>query len=96
MHPLAGILARWAALEEPTLRAPAGLELREMSAPKGRLVFLFNHAKSPASVEFERTLERRARSVREILTGYKVHAAAKLVLRTEVPAQGVRVYRIDF
>ena len=97
MHPLAGLLARWAGLSEPKLRAPELLELREMSAPKGRWVFLFNHADKPASVEFARTLERPASRIREIMTGQDVTATGtRLGLKAQVPAQSVRIYRIDF
>jgi len=91
------ILARWAGLSEPKLRAPALLELRQMHAPKGRWVFFFNHADKPASVEFARTLERPATRISEIMTGHKtLPTGTNLDLKAEVPAQSVRVYRIDF
>jgi beta-galactosidase len=97
MHPLAGLLARWAGLSEPTLRAPALLELRQMHAPKGRLVFFFNHADKPAAVEFARALERPALGIREIMSGQKVApAGTNLNLKSDVPAESVRIYRIDF
>jgi beta-galactosidase len=97
MHPLAGLLARWAGLSEAKLRAPALLELRQMYASKGRLVFFFNHADRPASVEFARGLERPASSVREIVTGQKIASqGTNLSLKADVPAQSVRIYRIDF
>src|SRR5437899_11651964 len=35
MHPLAGILTRWAGLSLPNLHAPSLLEFRQMEAPKG-------------------------------------------------------------
>ena len=98
MHPLAGFLARWANLSEPELHAPGLLEIRQMYAPqKGRWVFLFNHADKPASVHFVRSLERPASGIREIVTGQKISpAGANLDLRSEVPAESVRIYRIDF
>ncbi len=97
MHPLAGILAKWAGLSEPKLRAPALLELRQMYAPKGRLVFFFNHGENPATLEFSRSLEKPALGIHEIVTGGKVRATGtNLDLKAEVPAQGVRIYRIDF
>jgi len=97
MHPLAGLLAQWARLSEPKLRAPALLELRQMYAPKGRFVFFFNHADKPASVEFARGLERPASSIREITTGQKVAAQGiNLNLKADIPAQSVRIYRIEF
>jgi len=97
MHPLAGIMAQWAGLSEPKLRAPRRLELRQMYAAKGRWVFFFNHAESPALVEFSRILEQPALHIREITTGQEVaHTGTHLSLRTDVPAQSVRIYRIDF
>jgi len=97
MHPLAGLLARWAGLSEPKLRAPALLELRQMYAPKGRWVFFFNHADKPASVEFTRVLERPASKIREVATGEDVPlAGADLNLKATVPGQSVRIYRIEF
>jgi beta-galactosidase len=96
-HPLAGLLARWAGMSGPKLRAPALLELRQMYAPKGRWVFFFNHRDKPAAVEFGRVLEKPASSIREMVTGEKISpAGTDLNLKAEVPAQGVRIYRIDF
>jgi len=97
MHPLGGLLAQWAGLSEPKLRAPALLELRQMYAAKGRWVFFFNHADKPARVEFARVLERPASSIREILSGQKFAVVeTDLNLKAEVPAQSVRIYRIEF
>ena len=97
MHPLAGLLARWAGISAPKLRAPGLLELRQMYAPKGRWLFFFNHADKPASVEFARMLEKSASSIREIVNGEKISwAGRELNLKAEVPAQSVRIYRIDF
>jgi beta-galactosidase len=97
MHPLAGLLARWAGVSRPKLQAPGLLELRQMYAPKGRWVFFFNHADKPASVEFARVLERPGSGIREIVTGEKISSAGRrLNLKAEVPAQSVRIYRIDF
>jgi beta-galactosidase len=97
MHPLAGLLVRWAGVSEPRLRAPELLELRQMSAPKARWVFFFNHADKPASVEFRLAVEKPASSIREIMTGQDVAPeGAEVNLKTDVPAQSVRVYRIEF
>jgi hypothetical protein len=96
-HPLAGLLARWAGVSGPKLRAPGGLELRQMCAPKGRWVFFFNHRDKAAAVEFARVLEKPASSIREISTGEKISPAGiDLNLKAEVPAQSVRIYRVDF
>ena len=97
MHPLATILAEWAGLSQPNLHAPSLLELREMESPLGRLIFFFNHAQKSAPVEFRRELEKPASAVREIMTEEKITATGtSLLLKTEVPAQSVRIYRIDF
>jgi beta-galactosidase len=97
MHPLARILIDWARLSQPKLDAPSLLELREMQAPRGRLIFFFNHSERAASVHFRRDLEKPASSIREIMTdGKVVTMGTSLLLRTDVPAQSVRIYRIDF
>jgi beta-galactosidase len=97
MHPLAGILTRWAGLSLHKLHAPPLLELRQMQAPKGRWVFFFNHSEKPATVEFTRELEQPASSIREIMTDHKIPAAGtSLDLKTEIPVQSVRIYRIDY
>src|SRR6266496_273800 len=97
MHPLAKILAEWARLSQPKLDAPSLLELREMQAPRGRFIFFFNHSERTASVKFRRDLEKPASGIREIMTDEKITTAGtSLLLRTEVPAQSVRLYRIDF
>ena len=97
MHPLGGILAKWAGLKEPELKAPALVELREMDGENGRFVFLFNHGEKAAEVEFAEELERPAGNVREIVTGETRKVEGKrFAVKTEVPALGVRIYRIDF
>jgi beta-galactosidase len=98
MHPLAGFFARWANLSEPELHAPGLLEIQQMYAPqKGRWVFFLNHADKPASVQFVRSLERPASGIREIVTGQKISpTGTNLDLKSEVPAESVRIYRIDF
>ncbi len=97
MHPLGGILAKWAGLREPGLKAPTLVELRVMEAEKGSFVFLFNHGEKMAEVEFAGELARPAVSVREIMTGEASKAEGKrFAVKTEVPAQSVRVYRINY
>jgi beta-galactosidase len=97
MHPLAGILSRWAGLSQPDLHAPALLELREMEAPKGRWVFFFNHSEKPAQVEFNRKLERPPSSIREVTTNQQITARGTVLsVKTVVAPQSVRIYRIDF
>ena len=97
MHPLGGLLAQWAGLTAPELKAPALVELREMDGRKGHLVFLFNHGEKPAQVEFSEKLERPATRVMEIISGEAQKEEGKRFgLSMEVPAQGVRIYRIDY
>jgi len=97
-HPLGAILAKWAGLTTPELKAPALVELREMDAPKGRLVFLFNHADQPAQVEFSEPLEQPVASIEEILSSQQVQQAQgkKFAVKVEVPPQSVKIYRIDY
>ena len=97
MHPLGGILANWAGFTKAGLRAPDLLELREMESPVGKLVFFFNHGEKDAEVEFAEELQRPAASVREIVTGEIRKAEGKrFAVNTKVPAQTVRIYRIDY
>lgn len=97
MNPLGGTLVEWAGLSKPDFHAPALVELREMYAPAGRLVFFFNHRDKPATVEFSRTLGRPASAIRELMTDQQVQpAGATLDLKANVPAHSVRVYRIDY
>jgi hypothetical protein len=97
MHPLGEILVEWAGLTQPEWKAPALVELREMPGDKGKFVFLFNHGEKAAEVEFAETLERPAVSVREIVTGETRQADGKqFAVKTEVPAQALRIYRIDY
>jgi beta-galactosidase GanA len=96
-HPLAEILSRWANLSSPDFHAEPLLELRQMQASQGRWVFFFNHGDKPASTEFRRNLEKPAARIRELTTGSEISAAgAVLILKAEIPAHSVRVYRIDF
>lgn len=97
MHPLAGLLAKWAELTAPNLKAPSLVELREMTRPDGRFVMFFNHGTQPAPVQFMRTLEKSAKSVREIVTGQTLASGtARFEVKTEIPAESVRVFRIDY
>lgn len=96
-HPLALLLSRWAKVSQPRLVAPALVELREMQAPSGRFVFLFNHSDKPVPVEFRRGLEKPAARFQEIVTGQTLPMIGKdLQIRTEVAPQSVRIYRVDF
>ena len=97
MNPLGGLLADWSGLSKPDFRAPALVELRQMYAPGGAVVFFFNHRDGSASVEFSRTLEKQASAIREIMTGRQIPATREILhLSAEVPAHSVRIYRIDY
>lgn len=97
MHPLGEILIKWAALSTPALKAPALVELREMDSAKGRLIFLFNHADNAAHVELAENLARPASTVREIVTGTSEKPNGnRFTISAQVPAQAVRIYRIDY
>jgi beta-galactosidase GanA len=96
MHPLGEILMNWAALSTPGLKAPALVELREMDSTTGRLFFFFNHADKAADVEFSENLARPASAVHEIVTGTNEKPnGTRFTVNTQVPAQAVRIYRID-
>lgn len=97
MHPLGEILARWAGLARPALTSSAPIELKQLLATNGRVVFLFNHGTQPASVEYSSILEKPARRVRELVTAQNIQPSGdQFVLRVLLPPQSARVYRIDF
>lgn len=97
MHPLGGILAKWAGLMEAELNAPELVELRETESPAGKLVFFFNHGLKDAEVDFSEEFERPAAKVREIATGeIKQVQGKRFVLKMKMPAETVRIYRIDY
>jgi len=61
------------------------------------LVFLFNHSGEAAQVEFAENLPRPASAVQEIVTGKRGEPSGKRFgVNTQVPAQAVRIYRIDY
>ncbi|HLH16806.1 MAG TPA: beta-galactosidase [Bryobacteraceae bacterium] len=97
LHPLGGFLASWAGVAAPDLNASAPVDLQQLVADSGRMVFLMNWGASPAAVKLTIPLDRAPKQVREITTGQALpHPAAAVHLDTDVPAQGVRVYRIDY
>jgi ABC-type transporter Mla MlaB component len=79
------------------LKATAPIDLQQVVADSGRMVFLINWEERAANVELIVPLEKAPRQVREITTGKELAAAgAQVQIHTEVPAQAVRVYRIDY
>lgn len=97
MHPLGGILGHWAGLTQPKLDAPPLVELRELRAPKGRLIFLFNHSGNLAHVRFSRNLEKPAKSIRLVTTERILPLTGSTVnIDTEVAPSSVQIVRIDY
>ncbi|MFB3815993.1 MAG: hypothetical protein ACE14L_17965, partial [Terriglobales bacterium] len=97
MHPLGDILTKWAGIRPPQVKASSYVELRTMTAATGTLAFLFNHGDKSARVEYSATLARPARKIAELSSGSTiVPQGTELSLKVEVPAEAVRVYRIDY
>lgn len=96
-HPLGGILAHWAGLTIADFKAPALVELRQMISPEGRFFLFFNHGERAADVFFNTQLDKPAAHIREIVTGQSIPPEGqRFQVTTEIPAEAVRVYRIDF
>jgi beta-galactosidase len=96
-HPLGAFLAQWAGLSAPDLKAPAQIEVRQMTATAGRLVFFFNHTDKAAPVEFGTALDKPARKITELLTGESITPlGANFKLNATLPPQSARVYRVDY
>jgi beta-galactosidase len=97
MNPLGDALAEWAGLTRPDLRSSSFVELRRMLAPAGELVILINHGAGAARVDLTQALRRPASSVRAIVgdAGATV-TGTTLTLSVVIPAEWVRVYRVDY
>ena len=98
MHPLGGILAKWAGLRAPELKAPPLVEVRQMDAETGKFVFLFNHSEKAANVEFAEELPKAARNAQEVVVDAhdgKVDGR-RFAVKGELPAGSVRIWRIDY
>ncbi len=102
-HPLGDLLADWASVGRPRLASSSFVELRRMAAPSGELLLLFNHGQQPARVDYEWALPWPAASARELVTGAPLDARggpARIAgnvarISGEIPAESVRVYRVD-
>lgn len=90
-NPLGALLAAWANVAEPDLKTTIPVDLQELDADHGRMIFLINWETRPARVDLGIPA---AKQVREITTGATVPASTRI--RAEVPAQSVRVYRLDY
>jgi beta-galactosidase GanA len=89
--PLGGILMEWAGVKGPELKSSSPVDLQQLVAAAGRMVFLVNWGTVVAT--FDLTLESLPGSIREITTGREMPKSQHI--QDEVPAQGVRVYRVD-
>jgi len=97
LHPLGGFLADWAGVPLPELRTSAPVDLQQLVADTGRMVFIMNWGSEAAKLELTVPLDKAPRRVREITTGQTLPGSrARVVIAGEVPPQGVRVYRIDY
>jgi len=97
MNPLGDALVEWAGLSTPDLRASSFVELRRMLAPSGEVVLLLNHGPAPVHVDLTQTLRRPASAIRELVAGIGVAASGStLTVSAMIPAEHVRVYRIDY
>jgi beta-galactosidase len=98
MHPLGEILVKWAELHVAELKAPASVELRELEGGKGKFVFLFNHGEKAARVEFREEFERRPSSDQEIVAASPdgKFDGKRFFVNTELPAESVRIWRLDY
>jgi beta-galactosidase len=93
-HPLGAFLADWAGLTLPDLKTSSAIDFQELDADTGRLLFAINWDLRPVRIDVGIP---RAKSVREVLTpGGVMSAANGTRIVDEVPAQGVRVYRVDY
>jgi beta-galactosidase len=97
LHPLGKFLAQWAGLAVPELKTSSPVDLQQLVADSGRMVFFINWGAAPAKIAFSLPLDKAPKKVREITTGRQMAATGMQVrIDAEVPAGGVRVYRIDY
>lgn len=96
-HPLGGFLAQWAGVSLPDLKTTAPIDLQQLVADSGRLLFLINWETRPADVQLTLPLDKPAKQVREIITDQPLAASGTpLQIHVAVPSEDVRVYRIDY
>jgi beta-galactosidase len=97
MHPLADALIDWAGVSRSPLRSSSFVEVRRMVSGLGEIVMFFNHGAAEATVTGSLALARPAGTVRELVTGTALGAAGSaLPLDIRMPAESVRVYRVDY
>ena len=104
MHPLGDFLVSWAGVTKSKIEAPPSVEVQRMIAPKGEMLFFFNHADQAAAVSYAIDESRTpARKIREVVEGREIlreragsDSNDKTKLAFPIPAQGVRVFRVDY
>jgi beta-galactosidase len=97
MHPLGDALVEWAGVTTSRVQSNAFVEERRMTAPTGELLFLLNHGSAETDVEDDLALRATPKSVRELIAGRQMPATGnRLVIRTRIPGESVRVYRVDY
>jgi beta-galactosidase len=94
-HPLGAFLAAWAHLSQLDIKTTAPVDVEQLIGPTGRMVFFLNWQSTPARVDLTLPLARPPHQVNEITTGASVVPSMPLHVETEVPAGGIRVYRIN-
>ena len=68
-----------------------------MEAPKGKFVFFLNHGDKVAEVEYTEGLQHPPARLRETIEGKSLSTTGKtLQVRAGVPAQALRIFRIDY
>jgi beta-galactosidase len=88
---LGALLATWAGLTVTNLKSNVPVDFQQLVADSGHMIFLMNWEAATARVDFA---VPAARKIREITTGTDVPAGERI--QAEVPAQSVRVYRLDY
>jgi beta-galactosidase GanA len=97
MNALADNLISWSGVKRPELKSTGLVELRQMVGDNGTFVFLFNHGDKLANVTFADVLDRPAKTVTEIVQTKKGTTSGKnFAVNTSIPAQTVRIWRIDY
>jgi len=97
LNPLGGFLASWAGLSVPELKTTVPIDFQQLVADSGRMVFLINWEDQTAKVDATVALDKPVKRVQEVTTGKELGGGrAEFRIQTEVPAQSVKVYRIDY
>jgi beta-galactosidase len=89
-HPLGEMLINWASLQQPAIRGTPFVEMREMRSSDARIVFLFNHAAQPASIELKRDAFAPNSSPRELTRGEAIRQDEK-GWHLDLPPESVRI-----